>query len=122
MRRLGAIGLAAVLLSACGGAASPAYIPRPLVTSGPYVVTAIDYHFHDAHPTQPLGLDRTLVIHNDSVHIHNVTIPGTGFSKDVAPGHRLVIHLGTVFSEPGDYAFFCKYHVDRGMGGLIVVT
>ena len=31
----------------------------------PYVVTAIDYHFHDAHPTFPIGPDRDLVVKND---------------------------------------------------------
>ena len=52
----------------------------------PYVVTAIDYHFHDAHPTFPIGLGRDLVVKNQGRNLHNVTIPALGYSRDVAAG------------------------------------
>ena len=118
--------LALLLLVACSSrsASEPKlpYVPRPLDTTGPYVVTAIDYHFHDAHPTQPLSLSRTLVVHNDSVHLHNVTIPEADLSQDVQPGDDLrIAPLSSLLSKPGRYRFYCVYHVDRGMKGLIVI-
>jgi hypothetical protein len=109
-------GLCALLVAGCAsGSAGEA--------SGPYVVTAIDYHFHDAHPTNPLDGSRTLVIHNDSVHLHNVTIAGLDYDRDIRAGRRLVIRpVRSLFPQPGRYRFFCKYHLDRGMKGVIVVT
>jgi plastocyanin len=89
---------------------------------GVYFVTAIDYHFHDAHPTVPLTPDRVLVVTNEGSDVHNVTIPGTTFSRDVRPGHSLYVgRIGSLFTKPGRYPFFCRYHLDRGMKGVIVV-
>jgi hypothetical protein len=89
---------------------------------GAYFITAIDYHFHDAHPTVPLSADRILVVDNQGSALHNVTIPGTTYTHDVKPGHSLYIgRIGNLFTKPGRYPFFCRYHVDRGMKGLIVV-
>ena len=58
----------------------------------PYVVTAIDYHFHDAHPTMPIGPRRDLIVRNQGRNVHNVTIPALGISQDVRPGEQ-VVHL-----------------------------
>jgi plastocyanin len=109
----------AFLLGACSGGSSAS---EDQDSSGSYLIVAIDYHFHNAHPTVPLPPQRTLVVLNDSVHLHNVTIVGTTFSKDVQPGDRLTIQpLRSVLPNPGRYRFFCFYHRDRGMRGLIVV-
>ena len=88
-----------------------------------YVVTAIDYHFHDAHPTTPIGPGRDLVVTNDGRNVHNVTIPGTTYSQDVAPGHRLVIHdIAAFLGGPGEYPFFCRHHESLGMTGVIIIA
>ncbi len=88
-----------------------------------YVVTAIDYHFHDAHPTTPIGPGRDLVVQNDGRNVHNVTIPGTTYSQDVAPGRRLVIRdIAAFLGGPGEYPFFCRFHQSLGMTGVIVIA
>jgi plastocyanin len=88
-----------------------------------YVVTAIDYHFHDAHPTTPVGPGRDLVVQNDGRNVHNVTIPGTSYSQDVAPGHRLVIRdIAAFLGGPGEYPFFCRFHQSLGMTGVIIIS
>jgi plastocyanin len=88
-----------------------------------YVVTAIDYHFHDAHPTTPIGPGRDLVVNNVGRNVHNVTIPGTTFSEDVVPGHRLVIrNIAAFLGGPGEYPFFCRFHQSLGMTGVIVIA
>lgn len=87
------------------------------------MVTAIDYHFHDAHPSQPITLDRAVTFSNQSGNVHNVTIPGTDYTEDVAPGARLTIDpIGSVLSTPGRYGFVCRYHLDRGMRGVLVIV
>jgi plastocyanin len=89
----------------------------------PYVITAIDYHFHDAHPTFPIAPGRDLVVKNAGRNLHNVTIPALDLSRDVRPGGELVIaDVATAFPGPGEYAMVCLLHQDRGMSGTIVVA
>ncbi len=108
IRRAG-LGLALALLCAC----SP---------SRPYVISAIDYHFHDAHPTEELAPDREIVVSNQGRNVHNVTIEGTGYSVDVQPGERLSLGPAGVRFPPGRSAIVCRYHADRGMSGTILVA
>jgi plastocyanin len=90
---------------------------------GPYVITAIDYHFHDAHPTFPIGPGRDLVVKNAGRNVHNVTIAALDYSEDVRPGGELVIEdVASRLGAPGSYTLFCKYHEDREMTGSIVIV
>ncbi len=89
----------------------------------PYGVTAIDYHFHDAHPTLPLSPDRTIVVTNEGRVRHNVSIPGTNFTKDIEPGDRIVLRdVGELFGGPGTHVFICRYHASLGMRGTVIVA
>jgi plastocyanin len=102
--------------TACSGSRPPS--DRP-----PYVVTAIDYHFHDAHPSLPIQLDRAVQFSNQGRNPHNVTIEGTAFDRTFQPGARITIDpVGSVLEAPGRYPFFCKLHADRGMAGVLVVV
>jgi hypothetical protein len=118
------------LVSGCVGANAsrehPGLIPVSTQPDDParaYYVTAIDYHFHDAHPTPPLDPDRTIVVTNDGRVVHNVTIPGTNFSKDVKPGDHVVMRdIGSLFGGSGVHVFICRYHVNLGMRGTVVIA
>ena len=89
----------------------------------PYVITAIDYHFHDAHPTFPIGPGRDLVVKNAGRNRHNVTIAALDYSMDVDPGGQLVIEdVAARFGWAGRYPFVCLIHEDRGMSGTIVIA
>lgn len=107
-----ALCVAALALSAAVLRADPA----------PYVVTAIDYHFHDAHPTLPIGAGRDLVVKNEGRNVHNATIDALGFSRDVQPHERITIEDVSERLGPGRYALVCRYHEDRGMTGTIVIA
>jgi hypothetical protein len=90
---------------------------------GPYVVTAIDYHFHDAHPSLPIELDRAVQFSNQGRNPHNVTIEGTSYDRTYGPGERITIDpIESLLPEPGTYAFYCKLHRDRGMSGVLVLV
>ncbi len=87
-----------------------------------YGITAIDYHFHDAHPTLPIGPGRDLVVENDGRNVHNVTIPSVGYSHDIKPGQQIRIpDIAGFLGGPGAYTFYCKYHANLGMRGTIVI-
>ena len=108
--------LLAVLLAACGGETGP-------LPDRPYVVTAIDYHFHDAHPSFPIELSRGVQFSNQGSNPHNVTIPGTSYDRTIQPGERITIDpIRSLFSAPGRYSFVCKLHKDRGMSGVLILT
>jgi len=89
----------------------------------PYVVTAIDYHFHDAHPTLPIGPGRDLIVRNQGRNVHNVTIPALGFSRDVEPGEQVVIGSIGDRLAPGRYELYCQIHLEAfDMRGVIVIA
>jgi hypothetical protein len=124
-RRLPAgLVLVTVLSTACSGGGDPSGSPTILQDpSRPYVVTAVDNHFHDAHPSEPLALDRSLVFKNEGRNLHNVTITGTTLTRDLEPGDRFSIpSLGSLVDGPGRYRLICKYHADLGMTGDLVVV
>jgi hypothetical protein len=130
-----ALVLAACLLSACStgpkAAGSAPFSPRPIVVlttapsrTGPFVVVAVDNHFHDIHPSDPptLGEDRPFEVKNEGLNLHNFTVVGTGISVDIPPGgslrwSRLGDHL-----KPGFYTVVCTYHTWIGMTGNFAVT
>ena len=119
VRLLGALAFTLLL-----GGCSDDDVPRALYpTSGPYVVTAIDYHFHDAHPSLPIPLNRALEFSNQGSNVHNVTVPGTDVDRNFRPGVRFAFEpVGSLLAEPGRYSFYCKLHRDRGMSGTLVVA
>ena len=95
---------------------------QPDDPSQPYGITAIDYHFHDAHPTRPLGLTRTVEVTNQGSVVHNVTVPGTRIDANLEPGQKLEISdIGRRLGGPGYYPFFCDLHIVQGMAGVIVI-
>jgi len=101
----------------------PVIVPGPDDPSLPYGITAIDYHFHDAHPSIPLEPTRTVRWTNIGRVRHNVTFPDVGFSKDLSIGGTFEIdELGRKLGGPGTYSFFCKYHDTLGMSGVIVIA
>jgi plastocyanin len=133
MRRRIAVALSFALLagvlSSCRGASTPTEPAGDRVTiasddpSVPYGIVAIDYHFHDAHPSLPITPDRTVLFSNQGTLKHNVTFPQLGFSRDFEPGQTFTIEdLGRKLGGPGVYTFYCKYHYEAfGMQGTIIV-
>ena len=115
MSRLAAAAAVALMsLAGCDGERPPA---------GPYVVSAIDYHFHDAHPSKPIALDRAVQFSNQGSNRHNVTIEGTDYDRTLQPGARITIDpVSSLLASPGRYPFVCKLHADRGMSGVLVLV
>jgi plastocyanin len=124
------ISLVALLTVACSsGSRDIDAVPTPSGNPGddgvgPYVSVAVDNHFHDIHPENhiTIGADRDFVVRNEGSNLHNVTIGGADYSKDVKPGRSL--HLSPVGArlEPGTYQIVCRYHSEQGMTGEITVT
>jgi hypothetical protein len=125
---LAAVGM--LVLAAC--ATAGAHPDRPFLrvetppepTTGPFVVVAVDNHFHDIHYAErnDISENRPFVVKNEGRNLHNFTVIGTHISIDIWPGHqfrwsRLGDHLA-----PGTYQVICKYHTYVNMGGHFTVT
>ena len=133
MRRspfVAALALAlALLASACSHPIPPPlghdkviFAPEPSV--GPFVVVAVDNHFHDIHPVDETRISETrpFIVKNEGNNLHNFTVVGTTISVDIQPGSQLAwARLGD-YLKPGSYTVFCKYHVYLGMTGDFIVT
>ena len=131
-------GLAAglvVLLAACtaSGRAAPGdgytYSPPvvqyvPYSTTGPFVVVAVDNHFHDIHPTDPptIAANRPFIVKNEGYNLHNFTVIGTHISIDIRPGHEFVWPTIGAHLKPGHYKIVCTYHLWAGMTGILNVS
>jgi hypothetical protein len=133
--RIGVAAIGLVLLAACttrsGASPSSTYTYSPPVVinepnsqHGPYVVVAVDNHFHDIHPTDPptIAANRPFEVKNEGYNLHNFSVIGTHISIDIPPGgHFRWSHIGTHL-KPGTYQVVCTYHAYLGMVGLFTVA
>jgi hypothetical protein len=125
----GLVAIAALLcLVACSapaprGSSSPLpVLTEPSNPNQPYGIVAIEYHFHDAHPSAPLAPTRTVIWTNEGTLKHNVTIPQINFSQDFEPGQTIKIKdLGKKLGGAGTYQFYCRFHVSLGMIGTLII-
>jgi hypothetical protein len=134
-RRSCAALVAVALLAACSSHAATTYsgqtnangdrvIYNPEPSTGPFVVVAVDNHFHDIHPVDRTRIkeSRPFIVINEGQNLHNFTVVGTNISVDIPPGGQLDwSHLGAHL-KPGVYHVLCTYHAWAGMTGLFVVT
>jgi plastocyanin len=120
-----------VVLASCAyGAAhqrrttAPTVVLNPEPTRGPFVVVAVDNHFHDIHPVDHTAIkkSRALVVKNEGRNLHNFTVVGTGISVDLRPGQSFRWDPIGKYLSPGRYFVICKYHVAEGMVGAFRVT
>jgi hypothetical protein len=129
VRGMAVLTALSVLLAACGGGGeepAPTTITDKPVNeisydpSRPWVITAVDNHFHDAHPTPDLDPGSSIVIKNAGRNLHNVTFVGTDYSEDIEPGGELVIDpIRDLLPPPGPWTLICQYHASQAMQGTI---
>ncbi|MGH2730459.1 MAG: cupredoxin domain-containing protein [Actinomycetota bacterium] len=105
-----------LLLGACSSGEDEA--------TGPYVVVAVDNHFHDIHPADDIAIaaDRAFVVRNEGRNLHNFSVAGTDISDDIRPGKELRFDPIGETLDPGSYEVFCKYHASVDMKGAFTVT
>jgi hypothetical protein len=120
-----------LILSCCSPAAShknptpgSTVIFNPEPRRGPYVVVAVDNHFHDIHPVDDPSIraQREFVVKNEGFNLHNFSVVGTNISINLKPGDVLRWRPLGAHLPPGTYHVFCKFHVDQGMRGVFTVT
>jgi plastocyanin len=134
-RRLVPIAALLVLAASCSHGSTTRYsgqtnangdrvIYNPEPSTGPFVVVAVDNHFHDIHPVDRTRIaeNREFIVKNEGANLHNFTVVGTSISVDIPPGHELVWSRLGAQLKPGVYHVICTYHAWARMTGLFVVT
>ena len=112
----GGKSLWAVLFAVSVGLAIPGH-----ATAGETVVVKMkDWQFQPQKVTVSVG-DTVVWIHEDDEYdTHNVIFedPSIGRSK-----RRMKVNqrFSLTFDRPGEYHYFCSYHKDNGMVGVVIV-
>ena len=121
-RMLAAVGIVALMVTACGGDDASSDNASGEGGGGDggsavTTVTASDFAFDPESVTVAAGDGIELV--NDGEAEHNITAEDAGLDEDVDAGDTVTIDTSDV--EPGSYDFFCEYHPDQ-MKGTLEVT
>jgi plastocyanin len=119
LARIVAVSFTLLALAACGGddggsTTSPGQTSPP--ASGSTLVLK-DNVFEPTDFTIQTGTRITLK--NEGAAMHNLTVEGQDFNKDVNPGET----ENEDFEIPaGTYTMFCRFHRAVGMEGTLTVT
>lgn len=106
----GAAAFALVLAAPLCGSAEVAEQEPNLVMS--------DFAFQPAQLSAVAGKNNSYIVRNTGDAAHNVTIEGLGVDADFAAGATNFVDVAP--DEPGDFAFFCKFHPEQMVGQLTV--
>jgi plastocyanin len=119
LARILALSFTLLALAACGGD-NGGSTTSPGQTSAPASGTTLilkDNVFEPADFTIQAGSRITL--NNEGAAMHNVTVEGQDFNKDVNPGET----ENEDFEIPaGTYTMFCRFHRAAGMEGTLTIT
>ena len=121
--------VALLILGACSSSTEPSaddsnIRAQPDDTGAPYVVVAVDNHFHDIHPDNDIRIagDRGFTVRNEGRNLHNFTVIGTDISIDIKAGASLEWPVLGKVLDLGTYDVFCRYHDYVDMTGRFTVT
>lgn len=109
----------AAILSIAYIVLSAIYVGKAL--SGEVKVTLKAWKFNPQTITVSVGDAVTWVHEDDEYDTHNVLFEDPaikGFNKRMKSGHK----FSFTFDKPGEYPYYCSYHKDNGMIGVVVVN
>jgi plastocyanin len=127
MRRISILGMAAVLLTACGGSGGGGGgDARPADTAtGPSAdcvettdITAVDNSFEPICLTAATGDELTIT--NDGAAPHTFTIEGTDVDENLQPGDQVTATVPEGLEVEAETEFHCTIH--PGMVGYLYVS
>ncbi len=83
-------------------------------------IQADNFSFSPASLIGSPGQRITLVVHNASGTLHNVTVKEQKVNSDVANGKTTLVAV--TFPASGQLVFTCEYHAARGMAGTLTTS
>ncbi len=83
-------------------------------------IEAGDFYFAPTVITGPGGDDVDITVANLSGTLHNLSIDEQSIDADVEGGATITVSAR--FPDAGTAVFYCSYHRDRGMLGVLVAS
>jgi plastocyanin len=113
-----AIAVAAV---ACGGE-DEAGVDGNGASSSPQIVemTVKDFKFVPPKLRGTIGAPIEITLKNTGQVSHTFTIEEFNVDTEVPAGGKTTVTV--LSSEPGEFDYYCRFHQDRGMRGVITTT
>jgi plastocyanin len=119
LARIVALSFTLLALAACGGDDGGS-TTSPGQTSPPASGSALVLKDNMFEPTDfTIQTGTRITLKNEGAAMHNLTVEGQDFNKDVNPGET----ENEDFEVPaGTYTMFCRFHRAVGMEGTLTVT
>jgi plastocyanin len=119
LARIVALSLTLLALAACGGDDGGS-TTSPGQTSPPASGSTLILKDNVFEPTDfTIQTGSRITLKNEGAAIHNLTVEGQDFNKDVNPGET----ENEDFEIPaGTYTMFCRFHRAVGMEGTLTVA
>jgi len=114
---------AAGILAACSGGDEGSSVPagssQPPASTARLSLQAKDAYFEPADLTATFGQGAEVTVKNAGKLPHTFTIDELRVDQEIAPGKTVTLKLSP--AEPGEFNFYCRFHVGSGMRGSIRV-
>ncbi|MGM0904873.1 MAG: cupredoxin domain-containing protein [Bacillota bacterium] len=93
---------------------------QPIETQKPIEVELNDDYFNPKVITIPNGRTTTLILKNVGKKEHTFTVKELRIDAEVQPGKEKTITVKP--AKPGTYELICRYHLNEGMVGKVIVN
>jgi plastocyanin len=114
------IALAVVSLGLAAGACLQGDRDDERSASSSALVAQHDFYFDYNNLAVAVGASIPLVVQNKGDVAHTFTILELGLDEKIEPGEDATVELEA--DQAGSFRFFCRFHEDRGMVGLLIVA
>ena len=94
-------------------------VTQPIESVKAIEVELNDDYFNPKVITIPNGRTTTLILKNKGKKQHTFTVEKLGIDAEVQPGKEKTITVKPI--KPGTYELMCRYHLQEGMVGTVIV-
>lgn len=94
-------------------------VTQPIESVKAIEVEVNDDYFNPKVITIPNGRTTTLILKNKGTKKHTFTVEKLGIDAEVLPGKEKTITVKPI--ETGTYDLICRYHLQEGMVGKVIV-
>lgn len=94
-------------------------VTQPMVTVKPIEVELNDDYFNPKVITIPNETTTMLILKNKGKKEHTFTVEKLGIDAEIQPGTEKRITVKP--KQPGTYELICRYHIQEGMVGQVIV-
>ncbi|KKK36482.1 cytochrome B561 [Mesobacillus campisalis] len=94
-------------------------VTQPGETAKTIEVELNDDYFNPKVITLQNGVTTTVVLKNKGKKEHTFTVEKLGIDEEVQPGNEKTISVKP--DKPGTYELICRYHLQEGMVGKVIV-